>query len=136
MAAAPHWLARLAQGLGIQKPGDLPASQQATSQQAARPVVVPGTVVLKPKGAPKPSGREITLQPKGLGHQVGAPLRPQGAARPHIKQLTPAAMVYALAAGILLTLAVYNLFHGSLFNGIVTLVPAGGLAVLAYKYIQ
>ena len=104
-------------------------SKPAASRSPATPR--PGTVVLKPKNAPKPNGREILLTPK-----PGA----LGTARPpvpaHVKQITPAAIVYALAAGVLFVLAIYNLMHGSIFNGIVTFVPAGGLAVLAYKYIQ
>ena len=91
----------------------------------------PGTVVLKPKNAPRLQGREILLTPKGT---VPGATRPPTTAP--VKQVTPAAIVYALAAGILFALALYNLLHGSIFNGIVTFVPAGGLAVLAYKYIQ
>ncbi len=120
MAAVPPWLAKF---LGREAPADRRSSVE----------VRPGTVVLKPKDAPKPQGREITLKANG---EVANPLPPRPALAPHAKQLTPAAMVYALAAGVLFTLAIYNLFHGSLFNGIVTLVPAGSLAVLAYKYIQ
>lgn len=105
---------------------------QKANQPAPLPLR-PGTAVLKPKGAPKPDGREITLRQRGA---VGAPAAPRTTMPPKAKQITPAAMIYAVAAGILFVLAVFNLFHGSIFNGIVTLVPAGSLAVLAYKYIQ
>lgn len=52
------------------------------------------------------------------------------------KQLTNAAMVYAVGAGVLFMLAIYNMTSGSVFNGVMILVPAGSLLVLAYKYLQ
>ena len=94
-----------------------------------------GTVVLKPKGAPSPAGREITMAPQQAAPVTYVPVD-RAAPRKGPKQLTPAAMVYALAAGILFALAIYNVVNGSLFNGIVTFIPAASLAVLSYKYIQ
>lgn len=52
------------------------------------------------------------------------------------KQVTMAAMIYAIGAGVLFVFALYNMMQGSWFNGIVIIIPAGSLLTLAYKYLQ
>lgn len=56
--------------------------------------------------------------------------------KPPQRQLTRASIVYTLGAGVLFMMAIFNLMHGSWFNGIVIFIPAGSLLVLAYKYLQ
>ncbi len=76
----------------------------------------------------------IPASQSGLPDQVRA--APAAGDRPAKKQITMAAMIYTIGAGVLFMMAIVNLIHGSIFNGIVIFIPAGSLLVLAYKYLQ
>ncbi len=70
----------------------------------------------------------------GLPTAYGVSRKPPVSQQP--RQLTSAAIIYTIGAGILFMMAIYNLLHGSYFNGVVIFIPTGSLLVLAYKYLQ
>lgn len=85
---------------------------------------------------PAKTGGRLPVARPGSGNSLPDRVRGGQAAPPPVKQVTMAAMIYTLGAGVLFVLAIYNLMQGSYFNGVMIFVPAGSLLVLAYKYLQ